>query len=788
MKAALLRTTALLIFFIPVMLWSQSYTLSGYVRDAATGEDLPGAAIVVADQPGIGTVTNLYGFYSLTLPAGKYRIQIKYVGYQTKTTTVNLTEDVRLNVELSAGVNQLNAVEVKAKEADANVQTTQMSQVELDIEQIEQIPALMGEVDVLKTLQLLPGVQSAGEGNTGLYVRGGGPDQNLVLLDEAIVYNPGHLFGFFSVFNADALRSTTLIKGGMPAQYGGRLSSVVDITMREGNNQQFVAQGGIGLIASRLTLEGPIVKDRSSFMVSGRRTYIDVLLEPFLKGTDLAGNAYHFYDLNAKVNYRFSDKDRLFLSGYFGRDVFSFNSSSGDFNVDIPWGNTTMTARWNHLFSDKLFMNTSLIYNNYDFTTEVEQFDFNLQFASEIEDLNAKVDFDYFFSETMKLRFGLDYFYHTLSPLTTSLDNNADSLSLSSDRISNKYAHEGAAYVSLEADVSKRFKITAGLRASGFQQIGPYTYFEEDAQGDIMDTITYGSGDAVTAYGGLEPRLSIRYLLTPASSVKAAFTVNRQYLHLVSNSNTTLPTDVWVPSSKLVKPQFAYQYSVGYFRNFANNTYETSLELYYKDLRNQIEFEDGYIPSLNEETERSFVFGRGYSYGAELFIKKRTGALTGWIGYTLSWTNRVFPDINNGNPFPAKYDRRHDLSVVAIYQLSDRWSLSGTFVYGTGNAFTLPESWYFIEGNLLANYGQRNNYRLKPYHRMDLSATLKGKENDRFSSDWVFSIYNVYSRLNPFFIFFETSGNATSQNLGLTAKQVSIFPIIPTITWNFNFK
>mgnify|MGYP002152368643 CR=1 FL=1 len=777
-----------MLIFVGVVAQAQEYTLSGYVKDEATGEDLIGATVTLADQPGKGAVTNLYGFYSFTLPKGEYKIIFNYVGYQAQTQSVVLDKDIRLNVELSSDVNVLQEVEVSAKAADENVQTTQMSAVDLQIEEVKAIPALMGEVDILKTIQLLPGVQSAGEGNTGLYVRGGGPDQNLVLLDEAIVYNPGHLFGFFSVFNADAIRNTTLIKGGMPAQYGGRLSSVVDVSMKEGNNKDFTARGGVGLISSRLTLEGPLVKDKSSFMLSGRRTYVDVLLQPFIQNTDLAGNAYYFYDLNAKLNYRFSDKDRLYVSGYFGRDVFSFTSSSGDFGVDIPWGNTTLTTRWNHLFSDKLFMNASLIYNNYDFSTEVNQFDFDFRFYSEIEDINAKLDFDYFLSNSLKFKFGLDYFYHTLTPITASLDNPSDSLNLDADRVGAKYAHEGAAYVSLEADLSQRLRITAGLRASGFQQIGPYRYFEENTRGDIIDTIDYTSGEAVETYGGWEPRLSMRYLLDENTSIKGAFTINRQYLHLVSNSNSTLPTDVWVPSSKLVEPQIAYQYSLGLFKNFKDNTYETSVEFYYKDLQNQIEFEDGYIPGLNQETERSFVFGRGYSYGMELFLKKRTGKLNGWIGYTLSWTNRVFPDINNGEPFPARFDRRHDLSVVGIYELNDRWTFSTTFVYGTGNAFTLPESWYFIEGNLLANYGTRNSYRLQPYHRLDLSATLKGKETKKFASDWVFSIYNVYSRLNPFFIFFETEGSANTQDLALTAKQVSLFPIIPTVTWNFTIK
>ena len=784
-----MKPIALSIFLaLSIILHAQPYSVSGYVRDSATGETLIGAVIYPANEMEKAVSSNAYGFYSLQLPAGKYRLKVRYLGYREKVIPVDLKSDLRLNIRLESEVERLDEVVVRATRANENVSTTRMSTTKLEMEQVQELPALMGEIDIMKTIQLLPGVMSAGEGNTGLYVRGGGPDQNLILLDEAPVYNPGHLFGFFSVFNGDAIKNTTLIKGGIPARYGGRLSSVVDIAMKDGNNRQYSAEGGIGLISSRLTLQGPIVKERSSFMLSGRRTYADVLIRPFLKGSNMAGNAYYFYDLNAKANYRFSDKDRLYASAYFGRDVFSFTGSSGNFNIRIPWGNSTATLRWNHLLSDKLFMNASLIYNDYQFSMRATQVGFRFKFFSRIEDRSAKVDFDWFLGNKSKATFGAGYIFHTMTPITASVDASQDSVLLETDRVSPKYARDLWTYFSLESDLSIRLRLTAGLRGIVFQQQGPYRYLIYDEQGRLQDSILYKKGETVKSYYGLEPRLNLRFMINEASSLKAGYMRTQQNLHLVSNSNATLPTDVWVPSSILVAPELADQVSIGYFRNFKDNGYESSVELYYKKLQRQLEFEDGYIPGLNEEVERSFVTGTGRSYGIEFYIKKREGKLNGWIGYTLSKTERIFPEINNGKPFPARYDRRHDLSVVAIYKIAERWVLSGTFVYGTGSALTLPESWYFIDGNLTAQYGSRNSYRMAPYHRLDLSAMLKGKDHKNFSSEWVFSVYNAYSRLNPYFIYFDTEGDIQSGNVNIRAKQVSIFPVIPSITWNFKLK
>jgi hypothetical protein len=755
------------------------YTVSGYVRDAATGETLLGASVAVEGKPNLGTTTNNYGFYSLQLPAGEPVLVFSYLGYEAKRVALELQSAERLNVELSEASLKLEEVVVKARPDDANVESTEMGTVGLKMEKVKKIPALMGEVDVLKTIQLLPGVLSAGEGNAGFFVRGGGADQNLVLLDEAVVYNPGHLLGFFSVFNADAIKNTTLIKGGMPANYGGRISSVVDIQMKEGNNQGFALEGGIGLVASRLMLEGPIVKDKSSFMVSARRTYALDLAQPLIKETAFAGTNYYFYDFNAKVNYQFSDEDRLYFSSYFGRDVLEFRSDQRDFAFDIPYGNATATLRWNHLFSDNLFMNVSGIYNDYDFAFAGGQGGFEIDLESGIRDWNAKVDFEYFPMAGHKIKFGLDYTYHRLAPSLATLTNGEEEFSNAADI---RYAHESAVYLMDEIQWNDRLSLNAGLRISAFTQVGSYL--------SKIDSAVYAPGEPVATYIGWEPRLSATYKLSPASSVKGGFARTYQYLHLVSNSTSTLPADVWVSSTELIKPQIGLQYAMGYFRNFQQNAYETSVEIYYRDLQNQIDYRENYVDNVANELEEEFVFGKGRAYGIELFVRKQKGRLTGWIGYTLSRTERVFPDINGGAPFPAIFDRRHDLSVVANYELNNKWELSSAFVFGTGSAFTPVRSVYFIDQFPVQQYGARNSARLPDYHRIDLSATYTPKPDSegRFASSWNFSLYNAYSRQNPFFIYYAFDSDTNAGTAEASAFQVSLFPVIPSVTWNFKWR
>ena len=661
-----------------------------------------------------------------------------------------------------------------------------MGQIDLNINTVKSLPSFMGETDILKTLQLLPGVRNAGEGNSGFYVRGGGPDQNLILLDEAVVYNTGHLFGFFSVFNSDAVKNLTLIKGGMPAQYGGRLSSVIDIAMKEGNVNKTEVDAGIGLIASRFSIQGPLIKGKASYIISARRTYIDLLTKPFIsKSSSFHGSGYYFYDLNAKVNYQISDNDHLYLSGYFGRDKFVFNNSKRSFSTTIPWGNATATARWNHSFNKKLFSNLSLIYNDYKFDFLGRQDNFNIGLSSGIKDWNAKLDVDYFASPSHKIKFGGQFTYHTFYPSVAS--GSQDTVVFAPANTQRKYANEYGIYIQDDWDISSRIKINYGLRYSIFQQLGPYTAFTTDANGNKLDSNVYDRGQTVKTYGGLEPRFTVRYTLDSNSSIKASVTRNLQYIHLVSNAGTTLPTDIWVPSTYRVKPQNGVLYAAGYFKNFKNNMFETSLELYYKTMQNQIEYGEGYTPSLSDP-EQSFVFGKGWSYGSELFINKVKGRLTGWIGYTLSWTWRQFPDLNNGNKYPSKYDRRHDLSVVGIYSLTPKWKLSSTFVFGTGNAISLPERFYFIGGVLTQEYSTINAYRMKPYHRLDVAATYTPhhKKPRKYTDSWVFSVYNLYSRQNPYFYYFDQEGDVANGTLKITSKQVSLFPVIPTVTWNIH--
>ncbi len=767
----------------------ERFTISGYVKEASTGESLLGANVYVKESLQ-GTTTNAYGFYSMTLPNGNYTLVVSFIGCIEQQFSITLNQDVRQLISLENKPIETKEVIVVAEKEDKNVQSIEMGKNTLEIEKIKTLPSFLGEVDVLKSIQLLPGVQSAGEGNTGFYVRGGGPDQNLILLDEATVYNASHLFGFFSVFNADAVQNVTLTKGGMPANYGGRLASVLDIQMKEGNNKRFQVDGGLGLIASRLTIQGPIKKDTGSFIISARRTFVDLFMgKPFVsENSNINGNKYYFYDLNAKVNYRLSEKDRLFLSSYFGRDVFNYKSTKSDFFIKVPWGNATATARWNHLFNNQLFMNTSLIYTDYNFQFEGGQDAFSFKLFSGITDYCLKADLTWLPDVRNTIKFGGNYIFHVFVPSNASA--RSGNVVFDVGKVLREYAHDGALYITDEYELSEHLKLNGGVRYTIFQQVGPFErYLKDPIKKTVADTIAYSAGENVKTYSHLEPRLSLRYSLNSKSSLKASFTQNYQYIHLASLSAISLPTDVWIPSSSLVKPQFGTQYALGYFRNFKNNLYETSVEVYYKEMKSQIEYEDGYLPenSVNDNVDNNFVFGNGWSYGAEFFIKKSKGRFNGWIGYTLAWTKRNFPDLNNGSTFYAKFDRRHDVSIVLTYELNKRWTFGATWVYATGNLNTFPERLYFLSnGNIVEDYGnQRNNYRLTPYHRLDIAATLHGKKKKKYQSSWNFSIFNVYNRYNPYIIYFD---NTYENNLiTIQAKQISLFPILPSVTYNFSF-
>ncbi len=774
-----------LFFFFSFSLNGQNqFTISGYVQDNASGENLIGVSIYEKESFK-GTASNQYGFYSLTLEEGNYKIIYSFIGFKTITKEINLNKNQRLNISLDSDAILTEEITVTGEKLDKNVSSSDMSQAKIEVQNIKQLPVILGEVDVLKSAQLLPGIQSGGEGNSGLYVRGGGPDQNLILLDEAVVYNAAHLFGFFSVFNADAIKDINIIKGGMPAEYGGRLSSVLDITMKDGNNKKYEVDGGIGLLSSRLTLQGPVQKEKSSFIVSGRRTYIDVLSKPFMpEDNAFSGSGYYFYDLTTKINYRISDKDRIYLSGYFGRDVFNFNNSENDIGIEIPWGNATTSLRWNHLFNDKLFMNTSIIFSDYRFEFNIAQQEFELKIFSGINDWNTKVDFLYQPNQRHTIKFGTNYTYHEFTPGNAS--GRAGEVVFQPDQIYKQYSNEGAIYFSDDFEVNDILKIHAGLRYSSFQHSG-YISFRDYIRNDFN-----GSDDN---YRNIEPRLSFRYKINPTSSIKGAYTQNYQYIHLASTSSVSLPTDLWVPSSAVIEPKFSEQYALGFFKNLKENMYETSIEAYYKDMTNLIEYKEGVLPedNTNSSSDDAFVFGNGESYGAEFLIKKNKGKTTGWIGYTISKTTRYFDEVNNGDPFPAKYDRRHDLSVTLTHKLSNSWTLSSVFVYATGNSITLPTERYTIGGNVYTEFTSRNGFRMEPYHRLDIGATYTPKKKKRFQSSWNFSIYNVYSRKNPYFIYFDLespdgeAGNIQNGNITPKAYQVSIFPILPSVTWNFNF-
>lgn len=765
---------------------AERFSINGFVVDSLSGESIIGATISVDGQSQAVT-SNQYGFYSITLDKGIYSITISHVSYLNKSIQITLEENITFNFELISRSSALTDVVVYSKRRDGNVKNAQMGRTDLSINQIRNVPAFMGEVDLLKVIQLLPGVRNAGEGNAGFYVRGGGPDQNLILLDDAVVYNTGHLFGFFSIFNADAIKNVSLIKGGMPAQYGGRLSSVIDVTMKDGNINKLQMEGGIGLIASRFSIQGPIKKDKASFILSARRTYIDALTKPFIKkSSSFYGSGYYFYDVNAKINYRFSEKDRLYLSGYFGRDVFDFVNGKRSFKTNIPWGNSTATVRWNHVFNRRLFANTTLLYNDYNFKFSAQQENFKIGLSSGIKDVSLKTDFDYYPLPNHKLKFGGLLTYHKFIPNVVS--GQQDSIVFTPNNEGTKFAAETAIYIQDDWEIGKKWKLNYGVRWSSFTQIGPYTRYERDANQNPIDSIQYKNFQPIKTYGGLEPRVTLRYSIDNESSIKAAVTRNLQYIHLVTNAGTTLPTDLWVPSTYLVKPQKSWMYTAGYFKNFNNNQFETSVEFYYKNMENQVEYKEGYTPSLNDP-EEEFVFGRGWSYGAEFLVNKLKGRFTGWVGYTLSWTWRKFSALNNGERYPTRYDRRHDLSVVANYELNKKWKLGAVFVYGTGNAITLPERFYFINGVLTQEYSKLNQYRMNAYHRLDFAATYtpQPKKKRKVTGYWVFSIYNTYSRLNPYFIYFDQNGTLANGDLKVEAKQVSLFPVLPAITWNFKF-
>jgi hypothetical protein len=758
----------LLMVFLPYCLVAQKQiTISGFIKDAANSEALVGASIYLTNAHR-GTISNAYGFYSISvMPSDSIGLVISSLGFEPKVLVITANQNQRLDYSLLEKSSNLNEVIVSSTRNDHNISKSRMGVINIPMKQIKTLPAIAGERDILKIVQLLPGVQSGQEGTTGFYVRGGNTDQNLVQLDEATIYNPSHLFGLFSTFNTNAINSVTLIKGGFPAQYGGRLSAILDVTMKEGNKKKFSGEGGIGLIASNLTLQGPIKKNKSSFIISARRTFADLIAAAILPKNKNNTN-YHFYDLNAKVNFELGGKDKLFFSFFKGLDNAKY-AGANSLNYGINFGNTTGTLRWNHLFNSKLFANTSFIYNNYHLSLTTTQDKYYAQLYTGIKDINLKSDFSYFPASNHIIKAGVNYAYSVLFPSTTSakLPKNGNVNRPNLDSILKKYSSLLAIYVNDDITISDKISTSIGFRLPVFIK-------------------------ANVLYVKFEPRSTIKYQLNNSTSLKAAFTIMNQFQHLVPSSTASLPTDIWISSSKVVKPQTSQQVALGLFKNFLNNSIETSVEAYYKTMNNQVLFKEGAQSIQSDEIDDKLCFGKGVSYGAELFVRKNSGKFTGWLSYTLSFTNQRFDSLNFGHRFPFTYDKRHNLSIVGTYDLNSRYSFSGVFVFTSGAAFTLPvgRAGVYGDGSLYDgtyyDYTARNNYRYRAYHRLDLSVIRHGHPKilgKKYVSEWVFSVYNLYNRRNPYFIYLKKDPLTKE----IAAREVSLLPVVPAISYNFKF-
>ena len=781
-----------LVLLINVQVFSQEvFTLNGTITDASSNETLIGVNLIIPEAS-TGVVTNDYGYYSIKLPQGVYEIQISYIGYQSVNKTIELNSDRKLDFELIESSENLEEVVISGKNENLNIRKPEMSVNKLSINTIQKLPVVFGEVDVVKSLLLLPGVSNAGEGSSGFNVRGGAVDQNLILLDEATIYNSSHLFGLFSVFNPDAIKDLKLYKGGIPAEYGGRVSSVLDIYQRDGNSKEFKMQGGIGAISSRLLAEGPIVKDKGSFLVGARSSYAHL----FLKLTDNENSAY-FYDLNTKLSYSLNDRNKLLLSGYFGRDVFNISQ-----NFENTYGNAVFNLRWNHIFSDNIFTNLSVIYSDYYYGLNLNFVGFN--WDSGIKNLNIKYDFNHYINDRLQLKYGIQNTYYEFNP--GEIEPIDEDSGINYFKLINKYALENAFYISSEHKLSEKLSAEYGLRLSNFFRLGQdevNTYendnpVEYDAdrdiyrEADILESSESSRSEVLKTFTNLEPRLALAYAFNDEQSVKLSYNRMVQYLHLISNTSSPTPLDVWAPSGKYIDPQILDQYAVGYFQNFKDAEYSLEIESFYKQIDNRIDYIDGANLIANNAIERVVLSGESRAYGLEVLLRKNSGRLTGWLGYTLSRSeqrtpgrNPSEPGINNGDWYNTNYDKTHDLSITSSYDLSEKWQLNANFIFQTGLATTYPNAQYEYEGITIPVYGERNGERLPSYHRLDLSATFnpsKGK-NKKIESYWNFGIYNVYNRQNAYSISFRENSD-TGEN---EAVRLSLFGIIPSITYNFKF-
>ena len=758
------KLSLLLMLVLPFFAMAQKITISGYVKDAASKEAVIGASVVNANTK-TGTSTNLYGFFSLTVPvADTIELLISYQGYKINAKKIITKANITADIFLESSIGTMGEVVVVAGKNNHNVQKAQMGVIDVPLKAIKNLPVLMGERDVMKIIQLLPGVQGGQEGTTGFYVRGGNLDQNLVQLDEATVYNPNHLFGLFSTFNTNSINNVQLIKGGFPAEYGGRLSSILNITMKEGNKTKYQTEGGIGLLSTNLTFQGPIQKNRSSFIISARRSYINLLLKPLTSKS----TSYTFYDVNAKMNYELGKKDHLFFSFFKGNDNAGYTGTNS-LNYATDFGNTTATLRWNHLFGSKIFSNSAVIYNDYHLGLGTTQNNYYEVLYTGIKDVNAKTDFTYIPNNRHKIKIGFAYTYHTLFPagISSRVPTRGNRVTINKDSIPKRFSNDFAFYANDEFDISNKLSLNYGVRVPVFSSVG-------------------------TTYTGIEPRITSKVSLNATTSIKASWTLMNQFLHSVPNSTASLPTDIWLSSSSKIKPQKSSQVAIGLFKNFKDNSIEASAEIYYKTMNNQVLFKEGSQIVLTTNLDNILTFGNGKSYGLELFIKKNFGRLTGWLSYTLSKTTQLFPGLNNGKEFPASFDRRHNFSLVGSYELNKRWTLSADFVFYTGRAFTLPSGRITVPVNgtlydaVYYDYTSRNNTRFRSYHRFDVSASYKKTRKifgKKYESEWVFGAYNIYSRLNAYFIYLTTNPETKQPE----ARQVSLLPFVPSASFNFKF-
>ncbi|MBI9067230.1 MAG: TonB-dependent receptor [Salinivirgaceae bacterium] len=776
-----------ILFFINSVNAQDLCRVSGTIKDAETGDVLIGANIYIQSL-NKGAVTNEKGFYSIKIPCNKYKLTISYLGYNSIAFNVNTEKSLTHNFKLEPTSLQVQDVTISSEKADKNIRSTEVGTIQLDAKDIGKLPTLMGEPDIIAGLRLTPGIQAGGEGNSGLYVRGGDAGQNLILLDNMPLYNPSHLLGFFPAFNADIVDNVKVIKGAMPAYYGGKTSSVFDISMKDGSPDSFKGSGSLGLLSTDLTLESPINKGKGSVIISGRRTYFE-LIKPVVSKTikttkDFFDNTnYYFYDASIKAQYKLSNKDRIYFTAFTGKDEYKLGDEEYKVSNQMSWGNSAAAFRYNRVFSNKLISNITTGFTSYGFNLYGAFDQYSLELNSNIRDYYTNLDFNYLFPSKSTLKFGFQYSNHKIVPNELK----ADVLDINFNSLLQYLSNEYALYCDAKFNLSENFTISSGVRITSFQHVGPYTKYFEAIPGQAEDSISFNKNEKVATYNMISPNFSFVWMLNNKSSIKGSSSYSHQAIHLASVGSVSLPTDMWIPSTDFVEPQKVGLATLGYFRNFFNNNFETSFEVYYKNLNNQIEFLNGVLDNVdNKKVEGNILQGIGEAYGAEFYIKKQFGKTTGWASYTLSRTWKKFKELGP-EKFPAKYDRVHDFSITLNHKLSDKWSISAVFIYATGNAMTLPIGRYFIQGNLGNEYTDVNSFRMPSYHRLDISANYKLKTKGRLESNLNFSVYNVYNRSNPYFIYFRVKGDVDNYYLSVKPRQISLFPILPSITWNFKF-